>query len=462
MSITETEKGNRIIMGIMIILWVLLITYMGTVAYFTNRFYFGSEINGINVSGKTVEETKEQMASKLQSYRLNLKERGGKEEEIRGPDINLKYNPSRSYKEFKDKQNPYRWVLAPFDKEESKMAEELSYDNRLLKEKIDKLPCFNSSNVVEPKNPSFKYEDKGYVIISEVNGNKVDKDILYRQIVKAISKEETSIDLETTDCYVRPKYTSKSPEIIKVKDILNKYVSSKITYVFGESKETIAGSEINKWLKINENLEITVDEEKVRTSLEEIFSAYNTVGKLRNFVTSSGKTIDIDGGDYGWSINIAKEIQDLNTIIKEGQTITKEPTYSQTALSHNKNGIGNTYVEIDMTNQHLWFYKNGSLVVQGDIVTGNISSNHGTPKGIYRLKYKQADTVLRGQDYSSPVSFWMPFNGGIGIHDANWRGAFGGNIYRTNGSHGCVNCPYYLAREIFYNIQAGSPVICYY
>lgn len=107
-------------------------------------------------------------------------------------------------------------------------------------------------------------------------------------------------------------------------------------------------------------------------------------------------------------------------------------------------------------------YKNGSLVVQGDVVTGNVSENDATPAGVYRLKYKERNATLKGQGYSSPVSYWMPFNGGIGIHDANWRSVFGGEIYKTGGSHGCVNSPYDLAKTVFENIDAGTPVVCYY
>ena len=135
----------------------------------------------------------------------------------------------------------------------------------------------------------------------------------------------------------------------------------------------------------------------------------SSLSKERNFVSSSGNTINVGGGDYGWSINKAKETQALITAIKEGQAISKEPAYIQTALSHGYNDIGNTYVEIDLTNQHLWFYKNGSLIAQGDVVTGNVSANHTTPGGIYKLKYKQKDAVLRGVDYAAPVTFWMPF-----------------------------------------------------
>ena len=131
-------------------------------------------------------------------------------------------------------------------------------------------------------------------------------------------------------------------------------------------------------------------------------------------------------------------------------------------LYYDRECIGNTYIEINLSNQHLWFYKNGDLISEGDIVSGNTSQNHGTPSGMYELAYKQKDAVLKGQGYSCPVSYWMPFNGGIGIHDANWRSYFGGNIYATNGSHGCINTPHYLAQKIFQNVDSGTPIVCYY
>lgn len=463
MSITEKEKDkcNKIVIRSFITFCALLIIYLGTAEYFRNHFYFGSQINGINVSAKTVEEANEEVEAKSKSYSLNLKERGGKSEEIRASDIGLKYNSVGQIKKFKDSQNPYKWIAA-FINEDSKMIVKVSYDTKLLKEKINKLSCFDNKNIVEPRNPSFRYTDKAYVIVDEVNGNKVDKNILYDYVTKAINKEETTIDLEADNCYVSPKYTKNSQKIIDIKNILDKYVASKVTYTFGEHKEIVDGSAINKWLTVNEELTITLDEEKAKNYMEALFNNYNTIGKIRNFVASSGKTIKVGGGDYGWDINTAKEIEDLLALIKEGKILTKEPAYLQTAAAHSNNDVGNTYVEIDMSNQHLWFYKNGSLIVDGDVVTGNVSSNHSTPEGIYRLKYKERNAVLRGQGYSSPVDFWMPFNNGIGIHDASWRGEFGGNIYRTNGSHGCVNSPYYVAKTIFNNIEEGTPIVCYY
>ena len=145
----------------------------------------------------------------------------------------------------------------------------------------------------------------------------------------------------------------------------------RLPILLGKHKEILDGSTINKWFTVDENSEVTFNEKEVENYMDVLASKYNTIAKTRNFVTSSGKIINIGGGDYGWSINKVKEIKDLISIIKEGKTIEKEPAYYQTALSHGKNDIGNTYVEIDLSRQHLWFYKNGLLITQGDVVTGN-------------------------------------------------------------------------------------------
>ena len=458
----QKSKRNIIAKGIIISFCTLLAIYFGATMYFTNHFYFGSTISCINVSGKTVEEVDEQMPSEVEEYTLELEERGNIKEQIKASDIGLKYNSEGKVKELKERQNPFEWIIALFDKKDFKIAEVVNYDEEKLNERLDKLSCFEGNNIIEPQNPSFEYTDNGYVIKDEVCGNKINKDNLYDSVVTAILKGETTIDLESKNCYENPQYTSTSQEIINTKDMLNKYVGSKITYTFGDKIEVLDGSTINKWLGTNENLEITFDEKKIKSYLDKLSSTYNTVGKTRDFVTSSGTTIKVSGGDYGWLINSDEEVKDLITVIKDGQTITKEPKYMQTALSHDNNDIGNTYAEINMTKQHLWFYKNGSLVVEGDVVTGNVSNNCSTPTGIYKLKYKQKNATLKGEGYSTQVNFWMPFNGGIGIHDASWRYEFGGNIYRTNGSHGCVNAPFNLANKIFDNVDGGSPVICYY
>jgi lipoprotein-anchoring transpeptidase ErfK/SrfK len=456
------NKRKKIIISTIISFSSLLIIYLGMSIYFMNHFYFRATINCINVSGKTVDNVNEQMTDKIQTYTLELEGRGGIKEKISAADIGLKYNSHNKIQDLKDDQNSFQWLRGVFNEKQYELSDIALYDEKLLKECINELSYFNSNNIIKPKNASFKYTNKSYEIINEINGNEINKDVLYNNIVNAILKEQTTINLNAINCYKAPKYTSKSKEILDVKNILNKYTSSTITYDSGKSPKILDGSTINTWLKVDENLEITFDKEKVRDYVNILAGAYDTLGKTRNFVTASGRTVKVSGGDYGWLVNRSKEVQALIETIKEGKTIRKEPIYAQTALFYGINDIGNTYVEIDLTKQYLWFYKNNSIIVEGNVVTGNVSSNHSTPQGTYNINYKQKDAVLRGPGYSAPVTFWMPFNGGIGIHDATWRTDFGGKIYKTAGSHGCINAPYNVAQAIFNNIETGTPVICHF
>ncbi|MBE6068768.1 MAG: peptidoglycan-binding protein [Clostridium lundense] len=456
------NKLKKIMILTITFLATLLSMYLAMSVYFMNRFYFGSSVNCINVSGKTIQEANNELADEIAAYTLILEGRGDLKEEIKSADVALKYNPDAKLQSLKDSQNPFKWIYGVFNKTNFDLSEVASYDGDLLKKSIDNLSCFNANNIIEPKNPSFKYSDNGYKIVKEISGNKVNKNILYNHVVDAILKGETRINLESINCYEKPQYTSNSKEILTIKDMLDKYTSTKITYTFGQRMETLDGTIINAWINVDENLKVTFDEAKVKNYIDTLAKTYDTLGSTRSFITSSGKSVKVSGGDYGWSINKSKEVQDIIAAVKNAKSITKKPVYNQTALSHGINDIGNTYVEINLSKQYLWFYKNGSLIVEGSVVTGNVSSSHSTPSGTYKLKYKQKDTVLRGADYAAPVSYWMPFNGGIGIHDANWRSTFGGNIYLTNGSHGCINAPYYVAKAIFNNIEAGTPIICYY
>lgn len=451
---------NKLIKGIIISICLLLILYGGMTAYFVNHYYFGSEINCINVSGKTVEAANTLMESELRNYTLTLKKRWGEIEQINAADVGLRYTSSEEFKKLKERQKPFNWVLACFNTKDSKIEVGFSFDEMLLKERIDKLACFDSSKIIEPQNPRFKYSQNIYVIIDEIPGNKVDKDVLYYHVSNALLNKDVELDLEKINSYIKPQYNSKSPKVLEAKDMLNKYVSSKITFTIGNNNETLDGSVINKCLAVDENYVVAIDENKVREYIGTLSEKYDTIGRTRNFTTSSGEIIQIGGGDFGRHINKVKETENLISEIREGRKITREPVYSQTVFAHGRD-IADTYVEIDMTKQHIWFYKNGSLLVDGDIVTGNVKAGHTTPKGIYSLKYKTKNAVLRGRGYAAPVDFWMPFNGGIGIHDASWRDRFGGSIYKTEGSHGCINCPYNVAKEIYNNIEPGTPVICY-
>lgn len=456
------KKEQKILIGSVAVLGTLLVIYLSMSFYFTKNFYFGTTINGIKAGGKTIEEVNNEIAKSIDKYTLTLVERKDTKEEIKGTDIGLKYSEVYKVEEVKSKQRPFKWLTGSFNKKNYTLSEIISFDEKLLMRKIDNLSCFVGKDITEPKDASFKYTDKGYEIVEEVNGNKVIKEKLVEEVKQGVINLKSSLNLDKAQCYEKPKYTKDSKEIIETKNLLNKYISSNITYTFGDNTEVLDASIFNTWINVNENLEVAIDEEKVKNYVKTLSNKYDTYGITRSFTTSTGRVVNIKGGNYGYKINRSKESSEIIEAIKQGEGIKKKTSYAQTAKGPLGSDIGNTYVEIDMSKQHLWLYKNKTLLAEGDIVTGNMSKNYSTPAGTYRLTYKQKDATLKGTDYETPVSYWMPFNGNIGLHDATWRKTFGGNIYQKEGSHGCVNAPFGLAEIVFNNIEAGTPVVCYY
>ena len=121
--------------------------------------------------------------------------------------------------------------------------------------------------------------------------------------------------------------------------------------------------------------------------------------------------------------------------------------------------LGDSFVEIDIGDQNVKLFKNNELLVDTDTVTGNLRTKHGTHIGLFEIWSMEHDRYLIGPGYKSWVSYFMPFDGGIGLHDATWRDEFGGEIYKTNGSHGCVNLPLEEAKTIYENVNVGYKVL---
>ncbi len=439
---------------------ILVLIYLFISLYFVNHFFFNTVINGVDVSLKAHADIDDIIRDCINDYELQLIERKGELEKIIGTDIEMQYNEKNSTSKIYHLQNSFEWISSLLKDQKYYVNDLFVYNKENFKNKINGLNCLNKE-IIEPQNVSFKYSNDSYEIIKEVYGNKINKEKLIEAIKIAISKGETKLDLNENLCYQDPTYTSSTDKTIETKNLLNKYVKAKITYLFGSKNEIVDKNIINEWSSVDENLEVIINEIAVMDYVRVLSRKYDTVGVTRNFKTSAGKIVEVKDGLYGWKINVYAETKALLENIKLGEIIEKEPVYSQKAFSRNEDEIGNTYVEINITRQYIWFYKDGRLITQGAIVTGNPNKGYSTKVGTYMLNYKQKWATLRGPDYEAGVVYWMPFYGNIGIHDARWRTSFGGDIYKRNGSHGCVNVPVYIAKTIFENIEDGTPIICY-
>lgn len=357
-------------------------------------------------------------------------------------------------------KNALQWISSLFKPQKYYVNDLFFYNENDLDSRINALDCLNK-DIIEPRNVGLKYLNGFYEVVEEVYGNKIVKDKLYQAVKTSISSGQSILDLNEKLCYQNPKYTVNSDKTPKTRDLLNRYVSTDINYKFGDETEILDGDRINKWLSVDENLGVAIDQKAVMKYVNELSKKYNTAGKARDFKTSVGKAVKVEGGIYGWKIDQDAETEALIQNIRLGEAIEKEPVYAQKALSRGKDEIGDTYLEINITRQHVWFYKDGKLITQGPVVTGNPNRGNPTVTGTFMLNYKQKGATLRGADYVAEVTYWMPFFGNTGLHDASWRHSFGGQIYKSSGTHGCINAPFHLAKTIFENIKEGDPVISY-
>ena len=436
--------------------------YVGMSQKYKTRFFPNTQINGVDASGKTAAEVQERIAEGVNGYTLTITERNNQTETIAGTDIKLHAEFDGSLEKMVAAQNPFAW-LWHMKQEEYTIGTMVAYDDAALESQIRNLSCLDPEKAVEPVNAKISeyVSGQGYSIEPEQEGTAVEAEKLTQAVTEAIENLQDHLSLEEADVYKKPTVLKDDASLAEQLDKMNKYAKMSVTYQFGDSTETLNGDQIHGWLIANADGSVSVDSSKVSEYVSEMAKAHNTSNKAKTLKTSYGSTIQVSGGTYGWKINQAAETEALAAIIASGESTTREPEYSQKAASHGANDYGDTYVEINLTGQHLFFYKEGKLVVESDFVSGNLAKGWGTPAGSYPLAYKQKNAVLKGENYRTPVNYWMPFNNGIGMHDAKWRSSFGGTIYKTGGSHGCINLPPSVAKTIFDNISAGTPVICY-
>ena len=459
-------KGWAAVLGGIAVAGAAAVTvmYIQTGKQYRTVFFPNTTINGVDASKKTVDEVKQLIASGIDGYTLTIKERGGAEEVISGDDIGLESVFDGSLEKLLEEQEPNDWFSHRKTPQSFEIDTMIQFNEEKLGEVIGALKCLDEAQVVKPQDAAMSeyVSGQGYSVIPAVEGNELDKEKVAAGAQEAVSGLQRELSLEELDAYVKPGIASDDAELLARVQALNRFVNVRVTYTFGDSREVLSGDTIKDWVGIGDDGNAYVSSSAVTEYVKSLASKYDTYNKAKTLNTSYGKTVRITGGSYGWRIDQAAEADELAAIIRSGESQTREPVYKQKAVSHGANDYGSTYVEINLTAQHLFYYKDGSLVVESDFVSGNEAKGWATPAGVYPLTYKQKDAVLKGEDYKTPVDYWMPFNGGIGLHDATWRSSFGGTLYKNGGSHGCVNLPHSVAQKIFENISAGTPVLCYH
>ena len=447
----------------------LLVIYLGIAAFFIGHFFINTTINGKDFSGRSVADVEEYLKEQVKDYELELIELDNASDVIKGADISLVYREDSSVEDELKKQNPILWITSLFSKTSQNVNIKVDYDEEALEDKIQSIKAVTQEQT-EPASAYPKFDGDSFVVEPEVYGTAVNMEVLSEKIKEHITEFDPTLDMLEEECYKLPKYTSESPEVQDACDTMNQYCKASITYPMTENV-VVDKNLISTWLTYDENMQVTFNEDAVREWMRNFGATYDTVGTTRSITSPNGKTVEVSGGTYGWSIDEETEAQNLINSIKNGEVTTREPAYAQTAASHSAQDWGTTFIEVDLSAQHMWYIVDGSVAFQADVVTGLPTPDRATPAGVYSILYTERNATLVGEKdpatgepiYRTPVAYWMPFTWqGHGFHDATWQPGFGGNLYQSLGSHGCVNMSYSDAGTLFGMISAGTPVVLHY
>lgn len=448
--------------GLLAFFTVLAAVYCAFSFKYRTVFLPNTTIGKISVAEMTVDEVKEEIRKEIEGYQLTLEERNGQEEFIYGREIGLTPVYDDYLEKILQNQNPLMWGVCLGKGTSYEQNCMVTYDEDRLKEAVSGLACLKPENITEPVSAHLAFDDGGLTIVPEERGNRPDPKRLLEAAGAAAASLTPRISLDALGIYQEPEVLQDSEELLKQKEKWKDYANVKVTYHFGSQTEVVDGNLVCSWLIEDNSGNVMVDRTRVEEYVKGLAKKYNTAYCTKMLKTSYGPTVKITQGHYGWIIDQKTEVENLMLAIESGGRQEREPAYLQTAATHDGPDYGDTYVEINLTAQHLFYYKDGKLLIESDFVSGNEAKGWSTPAGVYELTYKQKNATLKGANYKTPVTYWMPFNGNIGMHDGYWRSSFGGTIYKRNGSHGCVNLPPAVAKTIFENIEKGIPVICYH
>lgn len=452
------------------VLSVICLIYVAISVYFMSHFFVNTKINGKNFSGKTASDVEKYLQTNIKDYKLTILENEGRQDVISGSEIGLEYRAGTEAEKLLKDQNGFAWPKAFFTENSRKVSVNVSYNEESLNQRISQLSCLQTEQT-PAENAKPEFDGNQYVIKPEVYGNAVDKERLTEQVKVHITEFQPQLDMVETKCYAKPKYVEDSKEVQEACDAMNKYVNASITYPMNEPV-VVDKALISQWLQVDGEMKVSLNTEAMKQWFTAFGDKYDTQGTTRTFTTPAGKSATVTGGTYGWSIDEDTELVNLQNSILNGEVVTREPAYyaGGTAAAHSGQDWGNTYAEVDMSAQHMWYVQNGQVVLETDVVTGEPIPSKITPEGVYSLMWKQPNSVLVGDinpdtgepAYRTKVKYWMQVtSSGVGFHDAIWQTAFGGTLYQIpgTGSHGCINMPLDQAGALFNMIEPGTPVI---
>ena len=410
----------------------------------SDKFSSNTYINGVDCSGKTVEAAAKTLSEKWNRTPLTIRRDGRTIDRINYFDF--EYDIDDQLEELKggdliDSVLSYYGIKKNEHEIDMNIVEQTKY----FKDKIDEIDFPIDGKMKRTKNASLDLSNYKYNIIPEVYGNIPSKKKIRKAIVASIENGDFKFEYNGSDYCIKPKIRSDNEKLLEKQAFWRKYMSCRLVLNLGYRKMMIDPYELKKMIKVKDDVR-TVRKKGVEDFVTSI--AMGAEERYNNYKRS-----------YGWAMNRGRLVKDMMRHLNDDKGGAIRVRYTKGSAN-----LGGTYVDIDISNQYLRVFVNGKIKVKTPVVTGNHDNGQDTPLGTYEVFNKMSPAVLEGYNndgskYASPVEYWMPFNGGVGMHDASWKSVYGGTEYLHNGSHGCVNMPLKAARATYRIVKIGTKVV---
>lgn len=497
------------VIGLVALLLVLAAVYVLLGFYYMEGFPCFTWINGVYCTGKTVKEVNEELIQSSAYDGVAILDKSGARLFVSADDAEMSLDYTASLSEVFSSRNPFAWGFYVFKNLSCEYNPTIYINKQKVIDRVSDWEIF-----VEPKDLECKIEKtaNGYDLVNAYVQVPV-KDMISEKAYEAMINRNSVLDLtEMEDCYKVLDLTRDQKQKVDFFSKLEKIQNMDITYIAsGESVslnsgkasdfiltnkdlESALSEQVNakkpgnglflidgKECKLSEDDEINiyegvavdkdgnpiVSESKIYAFLKSVADSHSTSWMMDRYRNGEGNEVYVNDNSKGdGSIyDIATEFEYIRDGIETGEVLagTRQMQLSKDAVEYDANEqLGSTYIEVNMGKQVLHYYVDGKLNMEMPVVTGNVNRGRGTPTGIYPVYNKRYHTYLRGVDYVSYVNYWLGVHKGVGIHDANWRSKFGEEIYKSDGSHGCINCPEESVSVLWEVVEVGTPVILYY
>lgn len=415
-------------------------------------------INDVNVSRLKEYEVQDVVFMEDSWSGINIKNSGESLIEILDSDIKYRITDNTEVSNILSGSNAILWPLGYMSKKEYDINPEFEYDKDELYKVI------TNSDILEKDSKdayiAYSVDKESFFIEPHVSKINLSAEEFVSFIVESIDNKSENLDIK--DYMIDPEIKKDNPSLVSAVDVANSYLDVEVEVKVGDNSEIIDKDLITEWIEFD-GLEAVFNKELIREYVIDNLSKYDTYGEVREFKSTSGEIKYISDGSYGWLTHRADTVDRIVSALESKESSVIEPVFSYSAVTRGKDDIGTSYIEIDIDNQMVYLYSKGELKVETKTVTGNPSRGFGTPRNrVDPVNYKTTNAVLRGEGYASPVKYWIPFNMDVGLHDASWQESFGGEVYKSRGSRGCINLPLSSAEEIYKLTFEGMPVIVYW